>query len=89
MIMMNSCQGLRKLRENKGEIFLTDSMTKVRSFKSNKSYNLRIYKSEKIEAEGDVKLLTAIALTICFEGDNWFSMGFIGKTPDNDFILKK
>jgi len=57
---------LQKLWKNKWEFLLTDSCTKVWSFKSNKSYNLRIFKSEKILLDGNVQLLKAIALTTFF-----------------------
>ena len=66
-----------------GEIMLTDSYTNVSSFSSNKSYNLRIFKSEKIGVDGDVKLLKAIALTTFFCRRYtvlvWYCMYFIRK----------
>ena len=49
-----------------GEIILIDSLTKVTSFNSNKSYNFRIFNSEKVGVDGDVKLSKAIALTTLF-----------------------
>ena len=62
-----------------GEIKLTDSYTKVSSLRLNKSYNLRIFKSEKIGVDGDVKLLKAIALIAFFcrryIGLVWVSLG--------------
>ena len=61
---MNSCQGFKKIVTKKdGEILLTDSYTKVSSFNSSKSCNIRIFRSEKIEVDGDLKLLKAMART--------------------------
>ena len=64
--MMNSCQGFKKVVKKDGEILLADSYTKVSSFNSNKSYNFRIFKSEIIEVDGDLKLLKAMARTNFF-----------------------
>ena len=56
----------KKLWKKVGEIKLIDSCTKTSSLRWNKSYNLRIFKSEKIGVNGEVEFLKAIALTTFF-----------------------
>ena len=66
IILMSRWQSFKKIVKKIGEIKLTDSYTKVSSLRLDKSYNLRIFNTEKIGVDGDVKFLKAIALTTFF-----------------------
>ena len=52
-------------------------------------YNLRIFTSEKIGVDGEVKDLGAIALTTFFCRRYIFGMHFVSKAPDSNTILEK